>query len=386
MGSPLLQTQCQPVVMVPSTLLTVILLIPGISAQSCEGRCDDPLDPNQPCQCNAACVTYHDCCDDYSEICQGDDNSCKGKCGAAYQPSLPCQCNDLCSNYHNCCSDYEDECPPHHALSDAELVELGQLLIQQDDANVAGLYQLNLQCSTHDGSTEDCSPEPLFTSVDPAVFQLPVYVKLAALYDNYVKSPGTVEDHTEQEQAEEMDFLDEVLSSAVMQTTYNFLFEKSAFTGTFEDWGRHVYDTWFGMYDRARTILGSSGFEHVFIGEVKKGQVSGFHNWFHWHWLEKEGHINYLGYWEHVTLGNQGDRGDGLSFTFTWDGVQKPYGSAFIGTSPSLELAVYTTCLLARPDTKCHMVLGDQDVYIQTWRTVVGSQVYVGSSYPDWSL
>ena len=34
--------------------------------------------------------------------------------------------------------------------------------------------------------------------------EMPIYVKLAALYDNYVTSPGTVEDHTEEEQVEEM--------------------------------------------------------------------------------------------------------------------------------------------------------------------------------------
>jgi hypothetical protein len=33
---------------------------------------------------------------------------------------------------------------------------------------------------------------------------MPVYVKLAALYDNYVTSPGVVEDHTEEERMEEM--------------------------------------------------------------------------------------------------------------------------------------------------------------------------------------
>merc|ERR1712004_319295 len=86
----------------------------------------------------------------------------------------------------------------------------------------------------------------------------------------------------------------------VMNTTFNFLSEKGAFTGTWEDWERHLYDTWFGMYDRAKTILGSSGFEHVFIGECcKGGEVGGFHNWFHFYMLEAEGQIDYRGFMEH---------------------------------------------------------------------------------------
>ena len=58
------------------------------------------------------------------------------------------------------------------------------------------------------------------------------------------------------------------------------------------------------MYDRARTTLGSSGFEHVFIGEIKNGAVGGFHNWFHWYYLEKKGELNYLGYWETAEFGD----------------------------------------------------------------------------------
>ena len=49
--------------------------------------------------------------------------------------------------------------------------------------------------------------------------------------------------------------------------------------------------------------MGSSGFEHVFIGEIKNGAVSGFHNWFHWYMLEKAGELNYLGYWETAEFG-----------------------------------------------------------------------------------
>ncbi len=36
---------------------------------------------------------------------------------------------------------------------------------------------------------------------------------------------------------------------------------------------------WFALYPRANRVKGSCAFEHVFLGEVKAGQVNGFHNW-----------------------------------------------------------------------------------------------------------
>jgi poly(U)-specific endoribonuclease len=260
------------------------------------------------------------------------------------------------------------------------------MLLSVDSNNAGGKIQLNLQCTTQSGNTEDCSPDHLFTSVDPGVAELPIYVALAALYDNYAPSPGTVEDHTEQEQQEELALLELITATEVMKTTYQFLVDKEVFTGSAEDWFWHLYDMWFGMYDRARTILGSSGFEHVFIGECcKKGAVGGFHNWFHWYYLEQAGELNYLGYWETAKFGENMEHGGGISFTYTWDGTPKPYGSMFLGTSPELEMALYTTCLMTRPDAKCHITLEGTDVYIQTWREVQGDMVMVGSSYPDWA-
>jgi len=361
----------------------LFLLLASAASQSCDGRCGEGLDESQPCQCNDACISHNDCCSDFPDLCQGELTSCAGKCGANYDPSLPCQCNDKCQQYDNCCLDYDEECGGGGGggLTDLDLLQLGEMLIDMDNDNVAGLYTLDLGCQISFGDSNDCSPNSLFQAVDPSVMELPIYKALAKLYDNYNKDPSVAEDHTEEEQMEENNFLQEVLASNVMIETYSFLNAKGAFTGTWEDWERHLYDTWFGMYDRAKTILGSSGFEHVFVGECcKKGEVGGFHNWYHFYLLEAAGQIDYRGYMEHVSLG----RGDGVTMSFTWNGTPKPIGGGFVGTSPSLELALYTTCLLVRPNEKCHVTLGGQDVYIQTWEENVGGNIYVGSSYPDW--
>jgi hypothetical protein len=45
-------------------------------------------------------------------------------------------------------------------------------------------------------------------------------------------------------------------------------------------------------------------------------------------------------------------KGTGLSFTFLWGQEQKPFASFLVGTSPEFELAIYTTCLLARNEER----------------------------------
>ena len=42
---------------------------------------------------------------------------------------------------------------------------------------------------------------------------------------------------------------------------------------------RVLHGMWFALYPRAHRVKGSCAFEHVFLGEVKSGQVNGFHNW-----------------------------------------------------------------------------------------------------------
>lgn len=53
-------------------------------------------------------------------------------------------------------------------------------------------------------------------------------------------------------------------------------------------------DLWFGLYKR-EVQNDSSGFEHVFLGEIKDGEVTGLHNWIQLYDEEKSHRLDYLG-------------------------------------------------------------------------------------------
>ena len=41
----------------------------------------DSFDGSKPCQCNTACESHNDCCDDYMTVCSAPEDSCAGRCG-----------------------------------------------------------------------------------------------------------------------------------------------------------------------------------------------------------------------------------------------------------------------------------------------------------------
>lgn len=62
------------------------------------------------------------------------------------------------------------------------------------------------------------------------------------------------------------------------------------------------------MYSRSRGGIGSSGFEHVFMNEMKHGSPIGMHNWIYYYYHEnKRGKlhdVDYKGYMQTLELGN----------------------------------------------------------------------------------
>jgi poly(U)-specific endoribonuclease len=61
----------------------------------------------------------------------------------------------------------------------------------------------------------------------------------------------------------------------------------------------------------------------------------------------------------------------------------KPTNSLFIGTSPELELALYTICFTLRPDKNCFLSSDGQRFLINTHTWTYKGKNLVGSAFPE---
>jgi len=216
---------------------------------------------------------------------------------------------------------------------------------------------------------------------------------------------GVPEVVTPEEKAEEQAFIDAVFETPVMKAAQEFLVAKGLPNGK-----ANFEEIWFGLYSRSGSTLGSSGFEHIFLGEIKSG-VSGFHNWVFFAQEEAASKVNYRGWMDTVDLGSVRvslfchlyvnchllspvsdevfciffQKGSIIEHSFTWNGQSKPVSSMYIGTSPELELALNTVCWHARPNAKCPVSLNGTPVGIQTYDITNNGKKYVASAYPDLS-
>lgn len=133
-------------------------------------------------------------------------------------------------------------------------------------------------------------------NIPSSVFNIPTIEKFVKLHDNYVLETTRGEDYTNQEKGEELDFLNAVLSTPVMQMARSYLIKKGKLDTNPASFKDKLYEIWFTLYPRGGGQISSSGFEHVFTAEVKNGLVSGLHNWIYFHREETKNHANYLGY------------------------------------------------------------------------------------------
>ncbi|XP_075707180.1 uridylate-specific endoribonuclease [Rhinoderma darwinii] len=390
---------------------------------SCNNRCGDKLDKSYSCQCNVHCERFGDCCNDYS-ICSYIDpglnevthhditvlydccqvttkiytapDSCQGRCKEKFNKKNPCHCNKKCDKHKNCCSDYYELCGRGASnnigegqtgsrtdISKDEIKAVSEILYQSDLNKAAESdIKLNKQEMSQNTKKEDLCAEPLYHHVNEEIFKRPTFKAFIALLNNYDRKTGTDEACTHEHIEEQKIFLQQIMKTKVMKELFKF-FHKKGLYKTEQEFVDDLNKMWFGLYSRSSGEQDSSGFEHVFVGEVKKGKVSGFHSWIRFYLLEKEGMINY---YSHNYDGPWENYPDVLGKQFEWDYFHKEVGTQLIGSSPEFDFALYSLCFISRPGKKCTVSMGGHDICIQTYEWTKTSynkgKKFIATAYP----
>jgi len=244
-------------------------------------------------------------------------------------------------------------------------------------------FELDLQGGSR--RDQDNAKRPFFEWVnEDALLSKPTYKAFIALLDNYISGVGHDETVTYSEYRENVDFVNAICETEVMQHAYQMALDKGLFAGNYDvEWKQLLYAVWFKMYarnyetDRAG-ITDSSAFEHTFVGETK-GRPIGFHNWIRFYLLEKSGELDYKGYVKRAL------RSALVQVRFEWDGAEK-VSSFFIGTSPEFEVAAYTiAALIAQThkvkDLNMDFMVNDESYTIQLYLKTKYSKKYQTQKY-----
>ncbi|KAF0690647.1 Aste57867_17953 [Aphanomyces stellatus] len=246
-------------------------------------------------------------------------------------------------------------------------------------------YQINLQRGKSPYQQGDMAPDNLFTSVNPAVFQKKTFKLFTDLLDNYERGTGVAEVVTKEELKENELFINAIAETKPVKYAHAWLEKNGKFKGDMAAFKRKMHDIWFGLY-RREVANDSSGFEHVFIGEVKDGQVSGFHNWIQMYMEEKAGRLDYLGYIKPKQRGRstlEPDEHEQLvTIQFAWEKETKPISTSLIGVSPEFEMALYTMCFLNGQEEN-EVQLGPYRVIVKCFSIGRGDRAKIGSSFPE---
>ncbi|KAM4747604.1 poly(U)-specific endoribonuclease [Rhinophrynus dorsalis] len=271
--------------------------------------------------------------------------------------------------------------------------ELSKLFNQLWDAdenrmNPGKDYRISLQgkagyVPAGSNQARDSASYPLFQYVDEEKLKSrKTFAAFISLLDNYEMSTGVAEVVTPEEIAEMNRFLDAILETKVMQLTHEYLVRKNQAKSSLKDFKSQLYSIWFQLYTReGGRGHDSCGFEHVFVGESKRGkEIMGLHNWVQFYLQEKRNTIDYKGFVARQYKSRPDEDDQVLNLQFSWKEMVKPVGSSFIGVSPEFEFAVYTTIFLMSQEKVTREVVRIEEYQLQIVVNRHGR--YIGTAYP----
>ncbi|CAJ0943882.1 unnamed protein product, partial [Mesorhabditis belari] len=229
--------------------------------------------------------------------------------------------------------------------------------------------------------TKDVSPNPLFKQLNEDVFNRPIYQKQIYIYDQQyfhadtcIQEPGM----SGFRKAAVMDWLNTVYNTTIFQQAYRYLLKKGKCTDQ-NDLQTKLFMLWFGTYNRCtsnKSILGSSGWEHVFCGEWKENTVDGHHSWVNYYRQEKAGQINYYGYYSY-------EKQLTGTFQYQWSKAFKKTGGFLIGTSPAFDFSLLSICVLTHPNSaNCKFTLDGFHLGVTSYTEACDAGTCISTAYP----
>jgi poly(U)-specific endoribonuclease len=220
----------------------------------------------------------------------------------------------------------------------------------------------------------DKNGQKFFTFVNEAALT-GTYANMIALFNNYEAFTGTAESCGQTCRDEENVFLDAILNTGPIQLAHDWLVTQGLATASVADFKEDLRQYWFMLYTRSGGPLDSSGFEHTYVGEIDEGEVKGFHNWVQFYFEEKAGNLIYNGPIRSCQPTIE-------TVTFDWLAHNKPISGGFIRTSPEVEIALSTICLVARTGNNCPIRLQGIQLTMTAW-DMTGLPKTIGSTYPN---
>jgi len=236
--------------------------------------------------------------------------------------------------------------------------------------------RLSIGGRTRSSATNDAAANRLFTYVNEnRLFGHPTTRLMIGLFDDFRLSSAVREDQeTNRNNKREVEaFLTAIINTRVMQLTYDYVRANNLIRNlTPQRWRSTLYRIWFKLYSRHRGVLGSSGFEHVFLGEIDDGQAKGIHNWVWIYKQEKLGNLDYQGHISSLTFNPCVARG---RFVLKENNRNygKPMTSFMPGATPEFEMAMFTLAFLKHPNAIAHVEINRVNLKIQTYKNRDGS-------------
>ncbi|KAJ3060761.1 hypothetical protein HDU98_003269 [Podochytrium sp. JEL0797] len=216
-------------------------------------------------------------------------------------------------------------------------------------------FHLNLQAKTYVSNEQDRARDPLFTNINTSqLFAPPTYAAFLALLQNFTAEDGVAEKVSAARTQQEMNFIRLISQTKPIQFLHAYLIEKNLSPQDPAQFHKQLHKIWFGLYKRV-VQNDTCAFEHTFAGEIRDGEVIGFHNWVTFAVEEKSGRADYRGFILSKSAKNGHSAGPTgrehvLGLQLAWKGDVKPVSTFLMGVSPEYELALYTMVFLVGKD------------------------------------